>query len=110
LIDQICLPSDHYKTYVKETFLAVPQQQWIAHFKTMFAWNEKAVDRLKTCKLPILYIEDSGGSYSDLVLFSQVCPQLVVGKVVGAVHFPTPEVLGQVNCMIQRFVEVYVQP
>ena len=54
LINQICLPSDRCKTYAKESFLAVPQQQWIAHFETMFAWNDKAVDRLKACKLPIL--------------------------------------------------------
>ena len=110
LINEICLPSDHYKTYVQQSFLGVSQQQWIAHFETMFAWNEKAVERLKVCRLPILYIEDNGGSYSDLALFSEVCPQLVVGKVVGSGHFPTLEVPEQVNSMIRRFVEVYVQP
>jgi pimeloyl-ACP methyl ester carboxylesterase len=109
LINQICLPSDRCKTYAKESFLAVPQQQWIAHFETMFAWNDKAVDRLKACKLPILYIEDDGGRYSDLALFSEVCPQLVVGKVVGSGHFPTLEVPDQVNAMIQRFIAVYVK-
>ena len=109
LINQICLPSDRCKTYAKESFLAVPQQQWIAHFETMFAWNDKAVDRLKACKLPILYIEDNGGRYSDLALFSEVCPQLVVGKVVGSGHFPTLEVPDQVNAMIQRFIAVYVK-
>ena len=75
----------------------------------MFAWNDKAVDRLKACKLPILYIEDHGGRYSDLALFSEVCPQLVVGKVVGSGHFPTLEVPDQVNAMIQRFIAVYVK-
>ena len=69
----------------------------------------KAVDRLKTCKLPILYIEDDGGRYSDLAVFSEVCPQLVVGKVVGSGHFPTMEVPDQVNAMIQRFIAVYVK-
>lgn len=34
---------------------------------------------LKPCKLPILYIEDDGGRHSDLALFSEVCPELVVG-------------------------------
>jgi pimeloyl-ACP methyl ester carboxylesterase len=112
LISQICLPSDRCKTcktYAKESFLAVPQQQWIAHFETMFAWNDKAADRLKACKLPILYIEDDGGHYSDLALFSEVCPQLVVGKVVGSGHFPTLEVPDQVNAMIQGFIAVYVK-
>ena len=109
LINQICLPSDRCKEHAKESFLAVPQQQWIAHFETMFAWNDKAVDRLKACKLPILYIEDDGGRYSNLALFSELCPQLVVGKVVGSGHFPTLEVPDQVNGMIQRFIAVYVK-
>jgi pimeloyl-ACP methyl ester carboxylesterase len=61
------------------------------------------------CKLPILYIEDNGGRYSHLALFSEVCPQLVVGKVVGSGHFPTLEVPDQVNAMIQRFIAVYVK-
>ena len=86
--------------------MAVPQPQWIAHFETMFAWNDKAVDRLKVCKLPIPYIEDDGGHYSDLALFSEVCSQLAVGKVVGSGHFPTLEVPDQVNAMIQHFIAV----
>jgi len=109
LINQICLPTDRCKEHAKESFLAVSQQQWIAHFETMFAWNDKAVDRLKACKLPILYIEDDGGCYSDLVLFSELCPQLVVGKVVGSGHFSTLEVPDQVNGMIERFIAVYVK-
>ena len=75
----------------------------------MFAWNDKAVDCLKACELLILYIEDDGGHYSDLALFSEVCPQLIVGKVVGSGHFPTLEVPEQVNAMIQRFIAVYAK-
>ena len=75
----------------------------------MFDWNDKAVDRLKVCKLPILYIEDDGGCYSDLARFSELCPQLIVGKVVGSGHFPTLEVPEQVNAMIQRFIAVYAK-
>ena len=75
----------------------------------MFDWNDKAVDRLKVCKLPILYIEDDGGCHSDLARFSELCPQLIVGKVVGSGHFPTLEVPEQVNAMIQRFIAVYAK-
>jgi len=104
LIDQICLPSDRFKSYVEESFLAVPQAQWIAHFEAMFAWDDVARERVAACKLPILYIEDSGGTYSDLALFAALCPQLVTGRTVGSGHFPTLEVPEQVNGMVDRFI------
>ena len=69
-----------------------------------FSWNLLAPERLKACKLPILYIEDEGGTFSDLGLFAQICPQLRTGKTVGSGHFPTLEVPEQVNGMIHRFV------
>lgn len=109
LIDQICLPSDHFKSHVEKTFFAIPQEQWVAHFEAMFAWDKVARERVSACKLPILYIEDSGGGYSDLPLFSSLCPQLVIGKIVGSGHFPTLEVPEQVNSMIEHFIEVYLK-
>jgi hypothetical protein len=42
--------------------------------------ESRYVSSLKPCKLQILYIEDDGGRYSDLAFFSEVCPQLVVGR------------------------------
>lgn len=109
LIDHICLPNDQCKPYVEKTFLAIQQAQWIAHFESMFAWNKKAVDLLNVCKQPILYIEDDGGRFSDLNLFLEVCPQLMIGKVVGSGHFPTLEVPEQINAMINRFITLYVK-
>jgi pimeloyl-ACP methyl ester carboxylesterase len=108
LIDQICLSSDKFKSHIEKTFFAISQDQWISHFETMFAWDKVASERVKNCKLPILYIEDSGGSYSDLTLFSKLCPQLIIGKVVGAGHFPTLEVPEQVNSMVEQFIKVYI--
>src|SRR5215469_14198365 len=107
LINQICLPSDRFKSRVEETFFAIPQEQWVAHFEAMFAWDKVARERVSACKLPILYIEDSGGCYSDLHLFSSLCPQLVIGKTVGSGHFATLEVPEQVNSMIEDFVKAY---
>jgi len=107
LVDQICLPSDHFKSHVEKTFFAVSQEQWVAHFEAMFAWDKVARERVSACKLPILYIGDSSGCYSDLPLFSSLCPQLVIGKTVGSGHFPTLEVPEQVNNMIEVFLEVY---
>ena len=109
LIDQICLPSDRFKSRVEETFFAIPQEQWIAHFEAMFAWDKVARERVSACKLPILYIQDSGGCYSDLPLFSSLCPQLVIGKTVGSGHFSTLEVPQQVNSMIEHFIKVYLK-
>jgi hypothetical protein len=54
-----------------------------------------------------LYIEDSGGCYSDLPLFSSLCPQLVIGKTVGLGHFATLEVPELVNSMIDDFIKAY---
>ena len=104
LIDQVCLPSDRFKSHVQDTFFAVPQEQWVAHFEAMFAWDKVARERVSACKLPVLYIQDSGGCYSDLPLFSSLCAQLVIGKTVGSGHFPTLEVPEQVNSMIEHFI------
>jgi pimeloyl-ACP methyl ester carboxylesterase len=109
LIDQICLPSDRFKSHIEETFFAIPQEQWVAHFEAMFAWDKVARERVSACKLPVLYIEDSGGCYSDLPLFSRLCPQLVIGKTVGSGHFPTLEVPEQVNSMIEHFVKAHLK-
>jgi pimeloyl-ACP methyl ester carboxylesterase len=106
LVDEICLPTDKFKSHVEETFFAVTQEQWISHFEAMFAWDKIASDRVRACKLPVLYIEDSGGCYSNLSLFSKLCPQLVIGKTVGSGHFPTLEVPEQVNSMIDQFVKI----
>jgi len=110
LIDQICLPSDRFKAHVEDTFFAIPQEQWVAHFEAMFAWDKVSAARVAACKLPVLYIEDSGGCYSDLPRFSRLCPQLVIGKTVGSGHFPTLEIPEQVNSMIERFVETHLSP
>ncbi|MBV8572181.1 MAG: alpha/beta hydrolase [Acidobacteriaceae bacterium] len=107
LIHQICLPSDRFKSHVERTFFAIPQEQWVAAYEAMFAWDKIARERVSACKLPILYIEDSGGCFSDLPLFSSLCPQLVIGKTVGSGHFPTLEVPEQVNSMIEDFIQVY---
>jgi hypothetical protein len=75
----------------------------------MFAWDRVARERVAACKLPILYIEDSGGRYSDLPVFSSLCPQLVTGKTVGSGHFPTLEVPEQVNSMISDFIKTHLE-
>jgi len=82
----------------------------VAHFEAMFAWDKVSAARVAACKLPVLYIEDSAGCYSDLPRFSSLCPQLVIGKTVGSGHFPTLEIPEQVNSMIERLVETHLKP
>src|SRR5215468_10923936 len=55
LIDRICLPSDRFKSHVEKTFFAVPQEQWVAVYEAMFAWNKVARARVSALKLPVLY-------------------------------------------------------
>src|SRR5262249_42773716 len=57
LIDQICLPSDRFKSHVEETFFAIRQEQWVAYYESMFAWDKVARDRVPPCKLPIFHLE-----------------------------------------------------
>jgi pimeloyl-ACP methyl ester carboxylesterase len=109
LIDQICLPSDRFQSHVETTFFAVSQEQCVAHFEARFAWDKVASERVAACKLPVLYIEDSGGCYSDLPRFFRLCPQLVIGKTVGSGHFPTLEIPEQVNSMIENFIRVHLE-
>lgn len=108
VVDSICLPTDKHTAHIRKTFLDSSQQKWINHFEDMLAWDLNAQDLVKKCNLPVLYISDDAGIFSDLTVFAQLCPSLKVGKVVGSGHFPTLEVPEQVNPMIKKFLEVYV--
>jgi pimeloyl-ACP methyl ester carboxylesterase len=95
---------------VRKTFFAAPQEQWIAHFNSMMAWDTVAPQRLSHCECPMLYIEDNGGCYSNIEKVINICPQLIVGKTVCSGHFPTIEVPHQVNAMIDRFFNIKILP
>jgi pimeloyl-ACP methyl ester carboxylesterase len=107
LVTQLMPYNEHYQE-IKDSFSAVSQTQWFSQFKSTLKWDETVKSCLKSCTMPMLYIQDSGGCYSDLKSLKAICPQLVVGRVVGSGHFPTIEVPDQVNAMIQRFVELTV--
>src|SRR5215467_13760334 len=96
--------------------LTTEQRKAIARKPVQARWAKGSIPGLSRAKRrgkmlgrprPILYIEDSGGCYSDLPLFSSLCPQLVIGKTVGSGHFATLEVPEQVNSMIEDFIEAY---
>ena len=57
----------------------------------------------QACKVPAMYIQ-GGRPQPGLNRLEELCPQLVVGRTVGAGHFNQLEVPEQVNAMIERFL------
>ena len=55
-------------------------------------------------KCPYLYV-DCGQPRVDLDLLRELCPQVVVGKPVGAGHGALRVVPDQINAMLRRFIE-----
>ncbi len=61
-------------------------------------------DTLRRVECPYLYI-DCGQPEVDLDLVRQLCPQVVVGKTVGAGHKAMQDVPDQINAMLNRFIQ-----
>ncbi len=61
----------------------------------------------EACRVPFLYI-DAGTPNVDVDRLGRLCPQLVLGRTVGAGHFHQLEVPDQVDAMIDRFLAVSV--
>ena len=59
---------------------------------------------LEGVKCPYLYI-DCGQPYLDLDLLRELCPQVVIGKPVGAGHSALRIVPDQINAMLRRFID-----
>ena len=55
-------------------------------------------------KCPYLYV-DCGQPYIDLDLVRELCPQVVIGKPVGAGHSALRVVPDQINAMLNRFIQ-----
>lgn len=107
IINNSLLPTDKHRAQITKSFLSTPQQVWSAAFNGMLEWDQKAPDKLRNCKLPILYIEASK-QLINIAQFKELCPQLIHGKTVGSGHFISLEVPEQVNAMIEHFLKIYV--
>ena len=59
---------------------------------------------LEGVRCPYLYI-DCGQPDLDLDLLRQLCPQVVIGKPVGAGHRALQDVPDQINAMLNRFIQ-----
>jgi pimeloyl-ACP methyl ester carboxylesterase len=99
------LPTDDadLKTRVVEEMGSAPQHVMASAFAHVNAWDgEPAVRALGVPALMIL----AGEGFSDMARIRELCPDLVVGRTVGAGHFHQLLVPEQVNAMIERFVEL----
>jgi pimeloyl-ACP methyl ester carboxylesterase len=71
-------------------------------------WSCDLASAAAGCAVPALYIQ-AAAARPGLDRLIELCPQLAVGRTVGAGHFNMLEVPDQVNAMIQRFLEIAVR-
>ena len=80
----------------------VPDHVIVNSWQGMSAFDPAPV--LAGVKCPYLFI-DCGQPGLDLDLLRELCPQVVIGKTVGAGHQATKDVPDQINAMLRRFIE-----
>jgi len=102
----IFLPTDDQerRTRLHAALLETPQRVLVSTWEQFLAYDP--LPAAKRCKIPLLYI----GSVMpcDEAGLKQLCPQAVIGRSVGAGHFPQLEVPEQINAMIGKFLELHV--
>ena len=109
VIDATCdqmifLPTDDKARRAKlhAALLETPQHVLVSTWEQLLAYDPTAA--AEKCRLPFLYV--GGVMPYDEARLRALCPQVVVGRTVGAGHFHQLEVPGQVNTMIDRFLDV----
>jgi pimeloyl-ACP methyl ester carboxylesterase len=85
--------------------MCVPEQAGAAAvIRGVSEWNGRAP--LAACTVPVLLLRTDLGDLPDALRLQKLKPDLELGMTVGAGHFHQLEVPGQVNSMIERFLEV----
>lgn len=104
-VEQMFLPGDDAsrRRWIMEQMLATPRH--VMRSATEQAGRCDMVAAAQACRVPALYIQ-AGRPRPELPRFEQLCPQLQLGRTVGAGHFNQLEVPDQVNAMIERFLTV----
>jgi pimeloyl-ACP methyl ester carboxylesterase len=112
VIDAMCdrlifLPTDDRarRDRLHAALLETPQRILAATWEKFLAYDPKPA--AEACKLPLLYI--NAVMPLDEAGMRALCPQIQIGKIVGAGHFAQLEVAGQVNGMIDAFLEKTVE-
>jgi len=86
---------------IMERLALVPDHVILNGWKGMMGFDPAPI--MREVKCPYLYI-DCGQPHLDLDLLRELCPQLVVGKTVGAGHKALQDVPDQINAMLNRFI------
>jgi pimeloyl-ACP methyl ester carboxylesterase len=106
----VFLPTDSQKrkAVLIEGMCAVPQHVLASSWEQYLAYDEAAA--AASCRAPLLLVQ--GAFPADVARLTELCPQAVTSRTVGAGHFIQLEVPAQVNAMIERFMTVSaaVQP
>ncbi|MGI3776176.1 MAG: alpha/beta fold hydrolase [Janthinobacterium lividum] len=61
---------------------------------------------LDACAVPLAYLAAGGAALSDLARVQARRPDLLLARTLGSGHFSTVEVPGQINAMLDRFLEL----
>ena len=86
---------------ISERLAEVPDHVILNGWRGMMGFDPEPI--MRGVKCPYLYI-DCGQPDLDLDLLRVLCPQVVVGKVVGAGHKALQDVPDQINAMLNRFI------
>ena len=97
------LPTDNpsWVEGLEERLAEVPDHMIVRAWDAMKAYEPSDTLRQMTC--PYLYI-DSGQPDLDFEVLREHCPQVVIGKTVGAGHKALQDVPDQINAMLNRFI------
>ena len=87
---------------LEERLAGIPDHMIVRAWDAMKAYEPSDTLRRMTC--PYLYV-DSGQPDLDFDLLREHCPQVVVGKTVGAGHKALQDVPDQINAMLNRFIQ-----
>ncbi len=87
---------------LEERLAQIPDHMIVRAWDAMKAYEPS--DTLRRMNCPYLYV-DSGQPDLDFDRIRALCPQLVVGKTVGAGHKALQDVPDQINAMLNRFIE-----
>lgn len=111
ILDDSCLPTDKYKSLMRNAYQQVSADVWKEVFASLLKWDKGSQSRLLKCAIPILYVQACENMHdcsnlANLHKFSKVYPALMKGKVVGTGHYPSLEAADQVNSMILQFLKL----
>ncbi len=97
------LPTDDpsHVAGLEERLAGIPDHVIVRAWQAMSAYDP--TETLRRVKCPYLYI-DCGQPDLDFDLLRELCPQVVVGKTVGAGHKALQDVPDQINAMLDRFI------